>query len=49
MNEIGNKYNLLTILEDTGKRYRGLVIYKCRCDCGNIVEDLIKILTSKIK
>ena len=38
MNEIGNKYNLLTILEDTGKRYRGLVIYKCRCDCGNIVE-----------
>lgn len=35
---IGQKFSRLTILEDTGKRYYGYVVYKCQCDCGNIFE-----------
>lgn len=32
-NIVGNKYNMLTVLEDLGK---GRII--CRCDCGNVKE-----------
>jgi len=35
-NEIGKKYGKLTVIEKAGlNKYRG-VIWKCRCDCGNI-------------
>ena len=40
--KIGN----LTVIERTNKRYKnGAVVYKCRCDCGNIVEVLSSDLT----
>lgn len=35
---IGKKFGRLTVIEDTGRRdkynYR---VYKCKCDCGNII------------
>lgn len=35
----GKRFGKLTVLEETDKRTKKqLVIYKCRCDCGNIVE-----------
>ena len=34
---IGQKYNMLTVLELSDKRNSyGRQLYKCRCDCGNI-------------
>lgn len=33
--DIGKRYGHLTIVEDTGKRYHGSIVYKCLCDCGN--------------
>ena len=38
MLNIGDKYGKLTILEITNKRLNRCIIYKCKCDCGNIVE-----------
>lgn len=36
-NVIGNKYGRLTVISKTSKRSAsGAVIYKCKCDCGNI-------------
>lgn len=36
---LNKRFNKLTVLEDTGKRnYNGTIIWKCQCDCGNIVE-----------
>ena len=36
---VGQKFNRLTVLEDTGKRNSGgNVIWKCQCECGNIKE-----------
>lgn len=35
---VGQKFGRLSVLEDTGKRYYGYVVYKCQCDCGNIFE-----------
>lgn len=32
------KFNHLTVLEATDKRSCGAVVWKCLCDCGNIVE-----------
>ena len=32
-NLIGQKFNRLTVLEDTGKRKNGSVVWLCRCDC----------------
>lgn len=37
-NIIGQKFNRLTVLEDTGKRKNGSVIWLCQCDCGNTCE-----------
>lgn len=35
----GQKFKRLTIIKDSGKRYRGHeVIWLCRCDCGNLAE-----------
>lgn len=33
---IGKKFNSLTVLEKTDKRAGGKILYKCKCDCGNI-------------
>lgn len=34
---IGNRYGKLEVLEDSGQRTKQRrIIYKCRCDCGNI-------------
>jgi hypothetical protein len=36
--EIGRKYGHLTVVEDTGRRYHGSIIFKCVCDCGNFKD-----------
>ena len=34
---IGEKFNMLTVLDKTEKRTKkGTILYKCKCDCGNI-------------
>ena len=38
MKAVGNKFGRLTIIEKTDKRNGRNLIYKCQCDCGNIVE-----------
>ena len=35
---INKKFGLLTVLEETNKKASGNIIYKCQCECGNIVE-----------
>lgn len=35
--EIGKKYNMLTILEYVGKNKDGRKLFKCKCDCGKEV------------
>lgn len=37
-NLIGQKFNRLTVLKDTGKRKNGSVVWLCKCDCGNLCE-----------
>lgn len=37
MLKIGEKYNKLTVLEVTEKRLNRCIVYKCKCDCGNII------------
>ena len=36
--EIGRKYGHLTVVEDTGRRYHGSIVFKCVCDCGNFKD-----------
>lgn len=47
--KIGDKYNRLTVLEKTSKRKNRSIVYKCKCDCGNITyvksTNLIKGIT----
>lgn len=39
INDLTNqRFGHLTVLEKTDKRYAGYVVWKCKCDCGNIVE-----------
>ena len=35
INEIGNKYGLLTVIEEAGRNSQGRTLWKCQCDCGN--------------
>ena len=35
---IGDKFNKLTVIEKTNKRLNRCVVYKCKCDCGSIIE-----------
>ena len=36
--QIGDKYGYLTIIEKTDERKnKGEIVFKCKCDCGNIV------------
>lgn len=38
-NLVGQKFNRLKVLKDTGKRtYNGTIIWLCKCDCGNLKE-----------
>ena len=39
-NEVGNKYDKLTVLKYSGLNKYGQVLWKCKCDCGNIVKVL---------
>ena len=34
----GQRFNKLVVIEDSGKRCCGNVIWKCKCDCGNECE-----------
>lgn len=34
----GQRFSKVTVLEPTNKRYYGYVVWKCKCDCGNIFE-----------
>ena len=35
---IGQKFNRLTVIKDSGKRTKsGNIMWNCKCDCGNIV------------
>ena len=36
-NMIGKRFGLLTVIEATDQRdYKQSIIWKCKCDCGNI-------------
>ena len=37
-NLIGQKFGRLTVLQKTDKRRQGSVIWKCLCQCGNIID-----------
>lgn len=36
-NYVGNRYGKLLVLEKTNKSKNNRILYKCKCDCGNIV------------
>lgn len=46
INLIGQRFGKLTVLEETDKRKNKSVVWKCQCDCGNIVEYSTKQLRS---
>ncbi len=49
-NEIGKQYGYLTVLDDTGKTYHSIKIYKCQCICGNTIEvNINKLHTGHVK
>lgn len=33
---VGKKFGFLTVLEPTDERSNGSIVWKCKCDCGNI-------------
>ena len=36
-NLLGRKLGTLTILEEAGRNSKGSLVWRCRCDCGNVV------------
>src|SRR4051812_41260984 len=34
----GRRFGRLAVIEIVGRGNRGRLIWKCRCDCGNVVE-----------
>lgn len=34
LNLLGDKYNRLTVIEQTEKRKNRKIVWKCQCDCG---------------
>jgi len=34
INEVGNKYGRLTVIEEAGHNKNGKILWKCICDCG---------------
>lgn len=47
IDEIGNRYGLLTVVEYIGKNYSGRHLWKCRCDCGNEIVATERSLRGK--
>ena len=41
---IGQRFGHLTVIEDTGKRLHRSIIWKCKCDCGNVVSKTVLII-----
>ena len=37
INELGNRYGRLLVVEEAGKNNKNKALWKCQCDCGNIV------------
>lgn len=46
INLIGQRFGKLIVIEETDKRKNKSVVWKCQCDCGNIVEYSTKELRS---
>lgn len=46
MDLTNQKFNRLTVIEKTNKRQSGSIVWKCKCDCGNIVEVSARSLRS---
>ena len=44
----GKKFGKLTVLEATDKRKDNCIVWKCKCDCGNIIEVSSKRLKNNI-
>lgn len=42
----GQVFGRLTAIEPTEKRKRGYVVWKCKCQCGNVIEVETGLLTS---
>ena len=38
--EIGNTYGMLTVIKDSGERYKGSIYWICECKCGNTAKIL---------
>lgn len=36
-NLVGQKFTRLTVVEETAERRHRQIVYKCLCDCGNVV------------
>lgn len=45
LNLIGKRFGKLTVIEQTNKRDRNYVVWKCKCDCGNITYANTSALT----
>ena len=43
---LGCVFNRLTVIEKTNKRKAGMIIWKCKCSCGNEIEVPTSYLTS---
>lgn len=35
---VGKRFGMLVVTEETNKRKNGCVVWKCKCDCGNVIE-----------
>lgn len=40
----GKRYGRLEAIEPTGKKKNGSIVWKCKCDCGNMVEIAQQVL-----
>lgn len=46
---IGQRFGYCTVIEETNKRQKGFIVWKCQCDCGNIFEANTNKLNQGIK
>ena len=46
LNLINQKFGKLLVLEETEKRKNKSIVWKCQCNCGNVVELSTKELRS---
>lgn len=42
--KVGQRFGKLTLIKDIGRTEKGLIIWECKCDCGNIVQRTTKSL-----